>query len=74
MLPRKALDEFRDICKKDYGIEFLDEELEKKALEFLKFFAQIYKEPKENFELVEKKYQVCDNKEASNLVKNSSAK
>ena len=67
MLTQKALDEFGEICKVDYGITFGEGVVEEKALEFLRFFAQIYKEPKENSELVEEKYQVCDNKEASNL-------
>ena len=67
MLSDKAIKEFKVIYEEDYGITCEDVELGTMALEFLKFFALIYKEQKPDTRLVEEKYQVCDNKGASNL-------
>lgn len=67
MLSEVALKEFKKICIKDYGITMDDETTKTRALEFLKFFALLYKEPELDSSLVDKKYQVCDNQGASNF-------
>lgn len=39
----KALTEFKNICRDDYGLSFENDVVEDKAKEFLEFFAMIYK-------------------------------
>jgi len=37
-LSRKAIDEFREICRDEFGVQFSDAEAEQRALEVLDFF------------------------------------
>ncbi|OGC50334.1 hypothetical protein A2716_03950 [candidate division WWE3 bacterium RIFCSPHIGHO2_01_FULL_40_23] len=58
-LSPEALSAFKEICKQDYGINFDDSDVEKKAMEFLQLFSLIYKPiATENLNI---KGKFCDN-------------